>query len=120
MSLWEPPLAIRLAALQCCANNRPALALALALALPGVALGQLTTGTVEGFLRTADGRAAAGAPIEVIGAAGFHRTVRTSAEGTFTLILPYGHYRISGRSVFVAPLQNTRINLVTDTPGISE
>ena len=113
-------MAIRLAALQCCANNRPALALALALALPGVALGQLTTGTVEGSLRTADGRAAAGAPIEVIGAAGFHRTIRTSAEGTFTLILPYGHYRISGRSVFVAPLHNTRINLVTDTPGISE
>ena len=112
MYLWEAPLAIRSAALRCCANS-----LAVALLVAGAARGQLTTGIVEGFLRTVDGRPLSGAPVVITGGAGFRTTIHTNSEGAFEAVLPYGHYHVADWSVFVAPLQTTHLDLVAGVSG---
>jgi hypothetical protein len=96
-------------------------------ALPGTLAAQLTTGVIEGTLHGADGRPAAEARIQVAGAAGFRMMAPCDANGTFTITLPYGHYQLfggvpldtatSGASVFVAPLQTIRVDLVVDETG---
>jgi hypothetical protein len=78
----------------------------------------LTTGIVEGLLRTPDGHPAGGSPIVVTGGAGFHATIRTNAQGEFTLTLPYGRYQLDGVAVVVAPLEITRVELATGSPEI--
>jgi hypothetical protein len=78
----------------------------------------LTTGIVEGLLRTPDGHPAGGSPIVVTGGAGFHATIRTNAQGEFTLTLPYGRYQLDGVAVVVAPLEITRLELATGSPEI--
>jgi hypothetical protein len=96
--------------------------LAVALVLPGRAPAQLTTGTVEGTVRTADGRALADVAITVSGGAGLSNVVRSNLRGQFVVTLPYGGYQLStevkpGVSVVVAPLQTTRVDLVVDAAG---
>ena len=88
-------------------NNRAAL-LAVALLIPLTAGAQLTTGVVEGHT-------SAGQHIEVTGGAGFHTTIQADSQGAFTLTLPYGRYMFSGVSVYVAPLQTTRVDLAAAT-----
>ena len=95
--------------------------------VPGIASAQLTTGIVEGTLRAAEGRPVCGASIVVDGAAGFHIIILPNSNGEFALTLPYGRYHLSGEAqhgaeptgatVFVAPLQTTRIDLVIDASG---
>ncbi|HUI82315.1 MAG TPA: hypothetical protein VLY24_30540 [Bryobacteraceae bacterium] len=72
--------------------------------MPFTAWAQLTTGMVEG-------RAAAGQSIEITGRAGFHTTLQADSRGTFTVALPYGQYQFAGVSVYVAPVQTTRVDL---------
>jgi len=90
-------------------------------------LAQLTTGTVAGTLRSADGHRVAGESILITGGAGLGIRIRTNSKGEFFATLPYGRYRLSrevqrsaessGATVFVAPLQDARIDLVMDTSG---
>jgi hypothetical protein len=111
-------LDIRSVDLRCCANKLPAALLALLWAASAAA--QVTTGTVEGLVRTADGKPLAGALVVIGGNLGFHTTVHTDAHGVFTIALPYGQYRMSGLTVFVQPLQTTRVELVAGSNGSSE
>ena len=106
-------LVIRSAGLRCCVRTRLALLLAAAAFIPGALPGQLTTGIVEGSFRAPDGNPLSGSPILVTGGAGFQATIHTNSEGEFTLTLPYGRYQISGVTVFVGPLQITRLDLAT-------
>lgn len=79
---------------------------------------QITTGTVLGTIRDAEGVGAQTLLI-VSSDLGFHAKVNTNAQGTFLLNLPYGHYelsvqdqRVSGSSALsidVKPLQNQEI-----------
>jgi hypothetical protein len=95
--------------------------------IAGVSRAQLTTGLAEGILQSSDGGIRAGTLIVVSGAAGFETSIRTSSAGEFALFLPYGWYRlttgnhhnsrISGPTVFIAPLQVTRIDLLADASG---
>jgi hypothetical protein len=74
---------------------------------------QLTTGTIEGTVRAADGRPIAGAPILVAGAAGFQTVIHAGSNGEFALTLPYGRYILAASAVvFIAPLQTLHIDLV--------
>ncbi len=96
--------------------------LAVALFLPGRASAQLTTGTVEGTVRTADGRALADVAITVSGGVGLRTVARSNLRGEFVMTLPYGGYQLSmefkpGVGVVVAPLQTTRVDLVVDAAG---
>lgn len=111
-------MGIRSAGLRCCANKLPAALLALLWAASAPA--QLSTGRVEGEVRSAGGKPAAGALIVVAGDLGFQTTVHADAQGQFTIALPYGHYRISGLTVFVQPLQTTRVELVAGRSGSFE
>ncbi len=91
--------------------------------LPGGMLAQLTTGTLTGILRAADGRPVAGSRIFIRGGTGFHTIIHPDSSGGFTVTLPYGRYRLSaGRepgetTVFVAPLQTTHLDLEVDASG---
>ena len=118
MSLWEPRLDIRLADLRCYANSLSAALLALLWAASAPA--QVSTGTVEGLVRNGGGKPIAGALVVIAGDLGFQTSVHTDAQGAFTVALPYGHYRISGLTVFVQPLQTTRVDLVAGGNGNSE
>jgi hypothetical protein len=104
-----------------------AVLLAIVASVPGILPAQITTGTLAGTLSGADGNPAPGSAILISGGAGFSALVHSNSNGEFTLPLPYGHYRLSGRTgreqftsdatVFVAPLQTTRIDLVIDASG---
>ncbi len=124
----------RSAASPCSGSNRGVpdlrrlgLLLAPAVFLPGALLAQLTTGTVEGTLRAADGHRLAVESILITGGAGLGIVIRTNSKGEFSATLPYGRYRLSGEvqrraessgaTVFVGPLQTARIDLVMDTSG---
>ena len=95
--------------------------------LPGALLAQLTTGAIEGTLRATDGSRLAGESILITGGAGFGIVIRTNSNGEFSMTLPYGQYRLSGRAehsagswdatVFVAPLQTARVDLIMNTSG---
>ncbi len=74
----------------------------------GTASAQLTTGIVEGHTL-------GGQTIEVTGGAGFHTTIHADAAGAFTVTLPYGRYQFSEVSVYVAPLETTRVDLAAST-----
>jgi hypothetical protein len=92
--------------------------IAIAVFVPGALLAQLTTGAIEGTLRARDGRPMPGAPIVITGGAGFRAVIHSNSSGRFAMTLPYGRYRLSGTTVFVAPLQTTRFDLAIDAPGI--
>jgi hypothetical protein len=103
------------------------LLLAPALFLSETLLAQLTTGTVEGTLRAADGHRLAGESIFIMGGAGLATVIRTDSKGEFSATLPYGRYRLSreirsaqssGVTLFVAPLQTARVDLILDTSGV--
>jgi len=95
--------------------------------VPGALLAQLTTGAIEGTLRATDGRPLAAAPILVTGAAGFRTVIHSNSNGEFAMTLPYGRYRLSldvqhaaassSATIFVAPLQTVRFDLVIDASG---
>lgn len=85
-------------------------------------MAQLTTGAIEGILRTMDGQPLAGSALLITGGAGFRTVIHSNPNGGFAMILPYGRYRLSGdarhgATVFVAPLQTTRVDLVIDASG---
>ena len=134
MSLWVVRLGIRLADSPCsnssgCLREVGGLGLLLASVafVPGVLLAQLTTGALEGTLRGADGRPIAGATILVTGGDGLRAVIHSNSNGEFATTLPYGRYRLSGEvqpgvecsgtTVFVAPLQTTRFDLLIDGSG---
>jgi hypothetical protein len=85
--------------------------------VPGALLAQITTGVLEGTLRAPDGRSVAGAPILITGGAGFRTVIHSNSKGGFSMTLPYGRYQLSGNTVFVAPLQTARLDLVMDASG---
>jgi len=82
---------------------------------------------IEGTLRGAEGRPAAGGRILVTGGAGFRTVVACDANGQFAITLPYGQYQLlgdvrhdsesSGAAVLVAPFETTRLDLVVDASG---
>jgi hypothetical protein len=117
MYLWEPRLDIRSVDLRCCVNKLPAALVAFVWAASAPA--QITTGTVEGLVRANDGKPLAGALVVIAGDLGFQTTVHTDAQGLFAIALPYGRYRISGVTVFVPPIQTTRVELVAGSRGSS-
>jgi hypothetical protein len=78
---------------------------------------QLNTGILEGTLRTSDGRAVAGDAISLTGGTDFRIVVRTDSTGKFSLVLPYGRYRMAGAEVSVTPLATLRVELVQDSSG---
>jgi hypothetical protein len=90
-------------------------------------LAQLTTGAIEGTLRASDGRPVAGSPILIAGGAGFRAVIHSTSNGEFAVTLPYGRYCLSGGvqrgaacsgpTVFVAPWQTARFDLVVDASG---
>jgi hypothetical protein len=116
-------LGIRSAVSPCCGSNRglPAARLGLLLAaaalFPGTLPAQSTTGAIEGTLRAADGRPVAGAPILITGGGGFRAVIHSASNGEFAVTLPYGRYRLSGATVFVAPWQTVRIDLAMGASG---
>ena len=69
----------------------------------------------------------AGSPILITGGAGFRTVVHSASNGEFEVALPYGRYCLSadvqpvaacsGATVFVAPLQIARFDLVVDASG---
>jgi hypothetical protein len=95
--------------------------------IPEAMLAQLTTGVIEGTLRVIDGHPAAGAPILITGGVGFRTVIHADSNGEFVITLPYGRYNLSGNAqpgavtsgvtVFVAPLQTARIDLVVGPSG---
>ena len=80
------------------------LALLICVLICSILNAQMTTGIVEGI-------AAPDVAIVATGGAGFRATARADARGRFTLILPYGEYRINDRDVYVGPQRITRVNL---------
>ncbi len=125
-------LGTRSAVSRCCGSSRslPAFRRGLLLAtllVPGALLAQVTTGAIEGTLRAADGRPVPGAPILITGGVGFRTVIHSNSNGDFAITLPYGRYSLSGgiqngaeysgATVFVAPLQTTRCDLVVNASG---
>ncbi len=90
-------------------------------------MAQLTSGAIQGTLRDPDGRPVAGAPVLITGGAGFRTVVHSNSNGEFVMTLPYGRYRLSvgiqfggqssGATIFVAPLETERLDLVIDASG---
>jgi hypothetical protein len=129
MSLWEVRLGTPSAASLCSGSSGlpPALLLCAILFIPSNLVAQLTTGVIEGTLRSPEGRPAAGRQILVTGGAGFRWVVACDANGQFAITLPYGQYQLfgdvrhdsgsAGTAVLVAPLETTRLDLVVDTAG---
>jgi hypothetical protein len=74
-----------------------------------------------------DGHPLPGAAILITGGVGFRSVIHSNSRGEFILTLPYGQYRLSGdppnrtansdATVFVAPLQTTRLDLVIGASG---
>ena len=103
-----------------------ALLLAVAVCLQGLVQAQLTTGILEGILRSQDDRPRPDALIAVTGNPQFRTVIETSANGEFTATLPYGEYLLtlldgahaSGVTIAVAALQTTRVDLLIDTVGV--
>jgi hypothetical protein len=98
------------------------LLLACAILVSGASSAQLTTGIVEGVVRSADGLPETGLPIFITGATGFHASIRTNFAGEFTVALPHGRYHFSaasgnGPEIFAAALATTRLDLLTDGLG---
>ena len=134
-SSWGVRLGTRSAVSPCCGSSRslPAVRLGLLLAavafVPGALLAQLTTGAIEGTLRATDGRPVAASPILITGGAGFRAVIHSNSNGEFAVTLPYGRYCLSGgvqrgaassgATVFVAPLQTARFDLVMDASGVN-
>jgi hypothetical protein len=100
------------------AGWRRALLLTAAILLPGMLAAQLTTGIVEGTVRDRQGQPLSDALISVTGSLGFQAEIRTTADGEFAVVLPYGEYRFSAAEssvdVYVAPLGTTRVELVIE------
>jgi hypothetical protein len=129
MSLWEVPLGTRSAASLCSGSSGLPFALLLCaiVFIPATLAAQLTTGVIEGTLRSADGRPAVGGRILVTGGTGFRTVVACDANGEFSITLPYGQYQLfgdvrhdsgsSGATVFDAPLETKRLDLVVDASG---
>ena len=79
------------------------------------------------MLETRDGHTLSGAQIVITGGAGFRAVIRTDRKGAFVLVLPYDQYLFSagdrqdasssGVTVFIAPLQTTRLELILDSSG---
>jgi hypothetical protein len=86
-------------------------------ALSGVATAQLTTGSLQGTLRTADGRPIPGQSITITGA-GINLVVRTGQAGDFSVTLPYGRYQIAGAEIRVTPLEIARVALVMESATV--
>ena len=90
-------------------------------------MAQLTSGAIEGTLRAPDGGPVIAAPILVTGGAGFRTVIHSNSNGEFAMTLPYGRYRLSldvqhaaassSATIFVAPLQTVRFDLVIDASG---
>ena len=59
----------------------------------------------------------AGESIALTGDTGFRTVVRTDSTGKFSLVLPYGRYRMAGAEVLVTPLATLRVELVRDLSG---
>src|SRR5579863_560834 len=133
-SSWVVRLDIRSAASPCFGNScslpavrRFVLLLAIVALMPGALLAQLTTGAIEGTLRAPDGRPMPDSPILITGGAGFRAVIHSNSNGEVAITLPYGRYRLSGEvqhgaaasaaTIFVAPLQTVRFDLVMDTSG---
>jgi hypothetical protein len=86
----------------------------------------LTTGTIEGTLRGINGYPLAGSAIVVDGGAGFRTVIHLNSNGEFSMTIPFGQYRLSldvrdgagtSATVYVAPLQSMRIDLIIDESG---
>ncbi|MGD0775955.1 MAG: hypothetical protein ABSC05_24320, partial [Candidatus Solibacter sp.] len=70
----------------------------------------------------------ADSPIRITGGAGFRTVIHSNSNGEFAVTLPYGRYCLSGgvergtassgATVFVAPLQTARFDLVMDASGV--
>jgi hypothetical protein len=104
-----------------------ALLLGILTLVPRISRAQLTTGTLEGTLRAADGHALGGTSLIITGSPNVQMVMHTNADGSFVAILPYGRYQISpegkndaelfGVNLFVAPLRHTRLDLVVEASG---
>ena len=107
--------------------RRLGLLLATVVFVVGALLAQLTTGAIEGTLRAMDGHPLAGWAIRITGGAGFRTVIHSNSNGEFAMTLPYGPYRLSGdaqhsaessgATVFIAPMQTARFDLVIDASG---
>jgi hypothetical protein len=70
----------------------------------------------------------AGSPILITGGAGFRTVIHSNSNGDFAVTLPYGRYCLSGgvergaacfgATVFVAPFETARFDLVMDASGV--
>jgi hypothetical protein len=94
----------------------------------GASWAQLNTGILKGTICSLDGRPIAGSRIHITGGAGFKTVIHSNLNGQFEMTLPYGRYdlsredqqsaKISSVSIFVAPLQITRVDLVVTAAGV--
>lgn len=89
-------------------------------------LGQITTGSIAGIIRDAEG-----VPVQTLlvvsSELGFQAKLNTDAQGAFRLALPYGRYTFSVQNAHVSgspavtvdvePLQNQEIKLIIDNSG---
>ena len=133
MYSWVVRLDTRSAVSPCSSNSRisPEVRLGFLLAIvfwvPEALLAQLTTGTIEGTSFGMDGHPPPGGGILITDGVRFRTLIHSNSRGEFILTLPYGQYRLSGdfpnraansgATVFVAPLQTTRLDLVIGASG---
>jgi len=92
-----------------------------------ISFAQLSTGTVAGTLRDADGQPMKATAIMVSSELGFRASMNTDADGAFRLTLPYGSYILSveesrstappGVPIQVEPLQSVEIGLRLTSSG---
>jgi len=102
--------------------------LAAAAVSAGTLSGQLTTGIIEGIVRNPDRHPLESFPIVITGGAGFRAVIHTNQDGEFAAVLPYGRYHLSaggkysatssGVTIFIAPLETTRLEAVIDASGV--
>ena len=71
---------------------------------------------VEGTLHAPDDQPLALSAITVSGHAGFRAVFHTDRRGAFSLVLPYGRYRISDVTVDVVPLWTIHLELKAPAP----
>lgn len=91
--------------------------LTLALFAAVLAQAQLTTGTVEGTVRSGAGLPEDGAEVVITGALGFRAIARTNSRGDFAVTLPHGRYRIGQSEIFVPALATVHVDLMTGLNG---
>ena len=81
---------------------------------------QMTMGRLEGTILFPDGSPHANESFDVTAPPAFKITIHTDDSGRFSLVLPYGPYRVAGLLVEVAPFSTTHADLIPASLRVPE